>query len=343
MLPVPGDVLVQPGQKVEALTVVAQAQMSSRYRVIDVARQLAAPNIDMAEVMLVESGDEVKVNQVIASRRGGLLFQRSVRAPATGHIEAVGSGWVLLETEQTVIEIEAFVNGWVRRIIPNWGVIIESNGAIIEAVCGFGGEAHGRLKRVVNSPYDELLAAELDESASEAIVLGGRTLNEEALHAAEHWKVRGIIVGSIDAALLKLDPPVKVRVVATEGFGEVPMSPYTFGILTSLSRRDVSIRGATPNLTATNSDEPPIILAPDSSPKQSSPYGVSTTKTKRTPMEVGSRVRVTQGRRLGGSGLIHEIPVQLQTTEAGILAPGAFVKFNDDIRFIPWSNLEQVE
>jgi hypothetical protein len=120
------------------------------------------------------------------------------------------------------------------------------------------------------------------------------------------------------------------------------MSPYTFGLLTSLSRRDVSMRGVTPNSTA-DSDEPPIILAPDSSPKQSSLHGGPTAKPKRAQMEVGSRVRVTQGRQLGSSGLIHEIPAELQMTESGLLAPGAFVKFNEDIRFIPWANLEQVE
>ena len=342
MLPVPGEIMVQPGQKVEALTVVAQAQMPSRYRVIDVARQLAAPNIDMNEVMLVKPDDKVEVNQIIAARKGGLLFQRSVRAPAAGHIAAVGPGWVLLETEQTEIELQAFINGWVSRVIANWGVIIESSGATIEAAIGFGGEAHGRLKRVVNSPYDELLAIELDENVSEAIVLGGRTLDEETLRTAEHWKVRGIIVGSIDAGLLKLDPPVKVRVVATEGFGDMPMSPYTFGVLTSLSRRDVSIRGVAPHSTA-NADETSIILAPDSSPKPATEYGQPVDKSKPAEMKVGSRVRVTQGRRLGGSGLINAIPAEPQVTESGLLARGPLVKFNDDISFIPWANLEQIE
>ena len=157
ILPVPGEVLVEPGQKVEALTVVAKAEIPSRYRVINVARQLNRPQVDMSEVMLVEPGDEVEADQVIATLKGRMPFlQRPVRAPSAGQITTIGPGWVLLETERTTLEVQAFINGKVNRIIPGRGVVIGATGAIIEAACGFGGEAHGRLKRLVNSPYEAL-------------------------------------------------------------------------------------------------------------------------------------------------------------------------------------------
>jgi len=52
MLPTPGEVLVQTGQQVTALNPVARATIPSRYRVIDVTRQLGRPQVDMDEVML---------------------------------------------------------------------------------------------------------------------------------------------------------------------------------------------------------------------------------------------------------------------------------------------------
>lgn len=345
MLPVPGEILVQPGQKVEALTVVARAQMPSRYRVIDVARQLGRGQPDMSQVMKVEAGQQVTANQVIAAIKGGLPFlQRSVRAPAAGHIATVGPGWVLLETERTTVEVQAFINGRVNRVISNRGVIIDTHGAIIEAACGFGGEAHGRLKRLVNSPFEELDAEAIDENASESIILGGRTVYEEALRAAEKWHVRGIIVGSVDASLMKLDPPVKVRVVATAGFGDLPMSPHTFSMLTSLSRREVSIRGQTPILARTPTDQlaedRPIILAATSI-ETSSSYATQE-KEEATEVTEGSRVRVTRGTLLGTTGTIQSIPLEPEATSAGIIVPGAQVQFNDGVRYIPWANLERV-
>ena len=351
MLPVPGQILVQPGQVVEALTVVARAEIPSRYRVIDVARQLGQPQIDMNEVVRVAAGDLVKENQIIASIKGGLpLFQRSVRAPAAGYIAAIGPGWVMLETERTTLELQAFINGQVNRVLSNQrGVIIDASGAMIEAACGFGGEAHGRLKRLVNSPYEALQPEAIDENVREAIVLGGRTIDEETLRKAEAWHIRGIIVGSIESALLRLDPPVKVRVVATEGFGDLPMSTYTFSLLTSLSRREISIRGQTPYQRQLSpglmTDDLPLILATDASNTKRNNYSVSrstTEKLNQSKAVPGSRVRITGGTLLGSAGTIESIPSEPVTTEAGIIATGAYVKLNTESYFVPWNNLELV-
>jgi hypothetical protein len=351
MLPVPGQILVQPGQVVEALTVVAQAEVPSRYRVIDVARQLNQPHPDMGEIVLVAVGDQVKENQVVASIKGRLPgFQRSVRAPAAGFVATVGPGWLLLETERTTLELQAFIHGKVSRILANQrGVIIEASGAMIEAACGFGGEALGRLKRLVNSPYEALRAEAIDENVRESIVLGGRTVDEETLRQAEAWHVRGIIVGSIESTLLQLDPPVRVRVVATEGFGNLPMSNYTFSLLTSLSRREISIRGCPPNLRrhayGQATADTPLILATDTSKTKGNNYSTSHASfEKQKPPEValGSRVRITGGTLLGSSGKVESIPPKPQATEAGIMAAGAYIKLNNRSYFVPWANLELV-
>lgn len=347
MLPLPGEVLVQPGQKVEAKSVVARTDIPGRYQVINIARQLGQLQPDMAEVMLVEEDDGVKAGQVIAASKGG-LFRRSVRSPVAGYIAAIGPGWVLLETRQTALELTAFINGTVARVIADQGVIIEANGATIEAACGFGGEVFGRLKRLANSPYEMLDVAAIDESAGGSIILAGRTLDEETLRKAEAWQIRGLIVGSIPASLLKLDPPSKTAVVATEGFGHGPMSPYTFGVLTSLSRREVSIRGSVSHLSGLADPllqkEPPVIIATDSSRGAGPSYtAAAAAKSQQAPeVALGSRVRVIQGGMLGSNGVIESIPLQPQPTAAGIIAPGANVKFGHDVFFIPWANLEQL-
>ncbi|RMF03729.1 MAG: hypothetical protein D6768_05185 [Chloroflexi bacterium] len=350
MLPVPGEILVAPGQPVNALTVVGRAERPTRFRFIDVARRLGRPDIDLDEVLTVDVGDYVEANDVVASGRSSALSLRenSVKSPVAGYVMAIGPGGILLESEHTVTEIQAFVTGVVTRVIPEKGVIIETDGATIEAVCGFGGEAVGRLLRVVNSPFESMTPDDLNESASETILLGGRSIDEETLRRADEWHVHGIIVGSFPVSLLGLDPPVQVRVVATEGFGQIPMSPHTFGVLTSLSRREVSIRGQTPGLfggkPAGPLQEPPIILAPSPLPSRGSYVGLpAAPKIEAPTAKVGSKVRVIQGQLLGASGQIDLIPPDAQATEAGIIAPGAFVKLGDGVHFIPWANLQLIE
>ena len=341
MLPTAGEILVEPGQVVEPLTVVARTETPSRYRLIDLARQFGRTDIDLDEVLQVAEGETVEAYEIIAVAKVGFL-QRSVRAPVAGYVAAIGPTWVLLETERTTTEIQAFIHGKIARIVGQRGVVIEGTGAIIEAACGFGGEAVGRLKRLVNSPFEPLLIDAINEEASDSIVLGGQTLNEEALRQAEKWQVRGVIVGSIDASLLELDPPTKVRVVATEGFGNIPMSAYTFGILTSLSRKEVSIRGQSPHLMpASERPDPPIILAAAGAKKLS--YTSVNQPDKPTPVSEGSRVRVIQGQYLGHSGTIHAIPTEPQITATGILTLGAIIKFQNEVVFIPWANLEQID
>ncbi len=342
-LPVPGEVLVQRGQKVEALQVIARAELPRRYRVIDVSRQLAQPDVDMEQVLLKAEGDFVKANEPVATTQQGLPFLRRVaRAPIAGSIAAVGPGWVLLETERTTIELQAFINGAVTKIIPNRGAVIETSGAVITATCGFGGEAYGPLKRLVHSPFEWLQAEAIDESVKNSIILGGQSVDEELLRVAEEAQVRGIIVGSIDASLMALDPPVKVRVLATEGFGDFSMSPYTFGILGTLNGKEVSIRGNTPSLLSAGGQDPtdelPLVVT--------STYRKidDTTQTAQEDQEadVGSRVRVTYGLLLGATGIIDSIPAEPQTTAAGVVAPGAYVKIEEKLHYIPWANLEKL-
>lgn len=342
MLPMNGEVLVQRGQSVEALQVVARAEVPYHYHVVNVARQLAQTDLDMSQVMLKAEGEAVEADEVITVMESKLAFlQRSARTPAAGHIAKIGQGWVLIETERTIVEVQAFVNGLVSGIIPHRGVVIEAQGAMIQAACGFGGEAYGRLKRLVDSPFDSVEMDALDESVEQAIIVGGRFIDEDLLRLAEEKHVRGIIVGSIDAALLTLDPPTRVRVVATEGFGNVPMSAYTFGHLTALNGREISMRGQTPALTLLSGQEtpaPPVIL----STSQRSTASSDAAPSLPHEIAVGSRVRVTRGQFLGFVGEINAIPPQPQATEVGLMTSGAFVTIDGASRYIPWANLEQV-
>ena len=74
LLPVNGEVLVQRGARVSPLDIVARAEIAHRYQVINVARLLAHPEVDMSEVMRKAEGDPVEANEAIAVASGGLPF-----------------------------------------------------------------------------------------------------------------------------------------------------------------------------------------------------------------------------------------------------------------------------
>lgn len=340
MLPVAGDILVERGHQVEALNVVATARQPGRYRLIDVARQLALAPEDVAQVLLKAEGDTVEANEVLATLSARLpLFRRSVRAPAAGRIARIDAGgWVLLETEVTTVEVQAFVNGVVAWVAPGQGVAIEATGALVEAACGFGGEAYGVLKRLIDSPYEPLAEDAIDASCRDTIILGGRTLDEATLYKAAQMQVRGIIVGSFEAAFLELQPLPEVRVIATEGFGHLPMAPFTFGVLRGLSGKEVFIRARTPDIESIQGD-----------PAETAPVIVGGTGRSSPPpatppeeIRIGSKVRLIRGRLPGSHGTVESLPPEPQLTEAGVSGLGAQVKIDDTVHFVPWANMEQV-
>jgi len=83
LLPVPGEINVRPGQKVNPCDVVAQASIPSRHYLVDVGRVLGAQNADAAEKLITrKTGDLLEKNDIIAETGG--MFSRVIRTPGPG-------------------------------------------------------------------------------------------------------------------------------------------------------------------------------------------------------------------------------------------------------------------
>src|SRR5512147_93008 len=100
-LPVPGEVVVHQGERVEPTDVVARVHKTSDFRIIDVTRTLRIPRGQLGRVMLKKVGDVVEAKEPLAAKRG--LFRRTVNAPAAGEVIAVGNGRVLLEVAPELV------------------------------------------------------------------------------------------------------------------------------------------------------------------------------------------------------------------------------------------------
>lgn len=163
------------------------------------------------------------------------------------------------------------------------------------------------------------------------ILLAGGTVDEDILRLAEAAQVSGIIVGSIPASLLTLEPAVSLCLVTTEGFGHAPMAAYTFEMLQALDGQEVSIRGCLPY----ESPQPPVILAGTGVKVPPTPANVP-------PISVGSRVRITRGTLLGAQGVIDSVATEPQSNGAGLTMPGVYVRLDGAIHYVPWMNLEEI-
>jgi hypothetical protein len=260
------------------------------------------------------------------------LFSRVVRAPEDGVIAAVGGGRVLLETVGEPIELRAFVPGTVVNVMPRRGVLIESKGAWIQGVWGVGGEAFGVLKVLAEEADQPLQARSIDVTCHGAVLVGGSTMDRDALQQALELQVRGLIIGSLDPTLLEMARDVPFPIIATEGLGHVAMAEPIFHLLRTNDGREAAISGRTQPRWDGMRPEVIIPLPTRMAPAAPRPGA---------PLEAGVKVRVTRGPKIGKVGTVRALPKQPLALETEAKAWGALVGFDGEgEQFVPVNNLE---
>jgi hypothetical protein len=333
ILPVQGEVLVNPGAHVDPMSVVARAEVPGRYYILNVAQALRISPDAADKYIRPRPGQTVKARQVVAGRRVSLgLIPRLVRAPQAGVVIAVGGGRVLLETVGEPIEIRAYLPGTVVNVIPKMGALIETTGALIQGLWGVGGESFGVLRMLAEQPNQPLQAKSIDVSCHGAVLVGGSTMDQEALQQALELQVRGVVIGSLSPTLLEMAQRMPFPIIATEGLGQAPMAHPIFHLLQTNAGREAAINGHTQPRRATIRPEIIIPLPAESAPPAPS---------RGRPLDVGVRVRVTRGPMRGTVGTVRHLPARPLELETGARVWGAVVAFeNQGEQPVPYFNLE---
>ncbi len=330
-LPRSGEVLAEENETVEPYQVVAEARHLPEFHIVNVARTLNLPPKRVRSALRVSVGDTVEENAVLASRGG--LGGRVCRAPFSGAITGYGRGRLLLEAQAKKTQLQALVPGTVVRVWPGEGVMIQTHGALIQAAWGNDQETYGVLRLVVRAPHHPIRARRLDASAQGSIVVGGVSLDEEALDKAIEMQVRGIIVGGISPALLPRLRDLEIPVLATEGLGDIPMSEAVFNLLRSLDGREAALSAVTPSW---QTSQRPYVAIP-------MPAKSGTSVDPQQPLETGAWVRALRNPYFGMAGQVVKLPDGLIRVETGARLRGAYVDFGEEEpAFVPFANMERI-
>ena len=163
-LPLKGDVLVETGQIVSPDTVVARASLPGLMQSVKVAAQLGIDADELPGALLVKEGDEVEKGQVIAATKAFFgMFKSETKSPVTGRVETISavSGNVGVRQPPLPINLTAYLSGTVAETMPGEGVIVQTEGALIQGIFGIGGERVGEILMVSTSPESDLTEAEI--------------------------------------------------------------------------------------------------------------------------------------------------------------------------------------
>ncbi|MCK4304985.1 MAG: hypothetical protein KAY24_12175 [Candidatus Eisenbacteria sp.] len=354
-LPLTGEVMVKKGDHVVADQVVARTELPGNVQPVKAASILGQHQQDLLEYMLKKEGAPVAKGEVIATAKSFFgLFKAHCHSPCEGIVESISTvtGQVIIREPPIPVEVEAYIDGEVIEIIPNEGVIVETQGAFVQGIFGIGGETHGEIHMAVSSADEELSERHLEGNVAGKVLIGGSLITHAVLKKAASMGVKAVVVGGLDAHDLKVfmkkdlgvaitgSEQLGITLVVTEGFGTMAMAGRTFSLLSRFEGQKCSVNGATQIRAGVM--RPEIVICRTKA--EAADESWEKTFSMSAGLQVGSPVRVIRAPHFGGLGEVTALPPELTPVESGATVRVLKVRFLDGTEaVIPRANVEMIE
>jgi len=350
-LPLPGAVVVEPGQIVQAQDIVAATELPGNVATVNVAHELNIPPEEVPAASVVSEGDRVEAGDLIAETKALWgIFHSLARSPISGLVESISgvTGQMLLRGHPLPVEVKAYISGTVVEVAESQGATIECHGALLQGILGLGREAYGELRCLVQSPDEVLGADRIDDDCAGKVLVGGCLVTYEALEAAIAAGAAGVVCGGINDTDLdrflgyslgvaitgQEDKPLTI--IITEGFGRIAMSERAFSLLSDYEGQQASINGATQIRAGVI--RPEVIIS----------YGPAGSEAARirqeTNLAIGQQIRLIRDPYFGMLATVAELPEALQTivTESQVRVLRARLQDGREV-IVPRANVELIE
>ncbi len=353
ILPISGDVLVKKGDTVKSRDIVAETFMPGEITPVNIANILSLPPADVAECMLKTEGDTVKADEPLARTKGIFgVFKNTCTARVSGTLESISSvtGQIMIRGEPEPVRVRAYLSGEVTEVVPNQGVVIESDVSFVQGIFGIGGETYGRIVMACESHDQELTADLIKPVMKDCVVVGGARMTDEAIKRAREIGATAVVSGGLDdedlrdflgydlGVAITGSEDVGITLVITEGFGDIAMAQRTFKLLSSRAGADASVNGATQIRAGVMRPEILIPLTEESrakAPKSALSDG---------QLIPGRPVRIIRDPYFGVLGTVGDLPSEPQVLDSGSKARVLEVKLDSgDSVVIPRANVELIE
>ncbi|NOZ08168.1 MAG: hypothetical protein GXO91_04740 [FCB group bacterium] len=348
-LPLKGKVHKKKNDHVEPDSIVASTSIPGNVQMVNVAQLLNIEPDAVSAAMKVKIDEPLKKGKIIAENNGIFgFFKSAVKSPIDGTLANVSdvTGQVILSEPPVPIEVDAYTSGKVVDILPEEGLIIETEAALIQGILGIGGESRGKIEVIVSSPDQELTSDMLNDSQAGKILVGGSFITYDTFQKASQFGVAAIVIGGFNYTDLSklLGYPLGVAItgseelgtslIITEGFGRITMASRTFNLLKKHDGNFAAVNGATQIRAGVIRPEVLVPLeASDENP----------TKLDETDLAIskGTTVRVIRSPRFGEVGTVVGLPSPLTKMESETMVRVAEIKFKDgEVKTIPRANLE---
>lgn len=352
ILPLKGDVIVEEKATVTPDDIVARTHLPGNVQMLNVGNLLNIDPTDVESVMLKPVGSTFTKGEMLAETSGFFgLFKSNVTAPIDCTLESISSitGQVVLRDAPIPVEVDAYIRGTVAQVLPEEGVVIETEAVFIQGIFGIGGESRGELVVVTENREAELTAEMIKPEHAGKVLVGGSFISLAAYKKALSLKVAGVVVGGFNyfdleeilgytlGVAITGSEDLVTSLVLTEGYGEIRMGSRTFNLLKEHHGKFTSINGATQIRAGVI--RPEIVIPLDPEDIKGDVHAVQINEG----IQAGSLVRVIRAPYFGRIGTVVSLPPELQKMESETMVRVAEIKIGEDVMVIPRANLEMVE
>ena len=350
-LPIKGKVTKSLGDILSPDDIVATTDLPGNVQIIKIASMLNIGPADIFDSLKVKEGDHVKKGDLIAQTEGIFgFFKSELFAPIEGTIESISdiTGQIIMREAPVPVEIDAYMSGSVKTVIPEEGVAIVTNAAFIQGIFGIGGEARGNINILVKDRSKELTENLINETHKGKIIVGGSFISLKTFKKAMEVEVAGVVIGGFNyydleeilgyklGVAITGSEEINTSLIVTEGYGNIQMGKRTFELLSKHNNNFVSINGATQIRAGVI--RPEIVI-----PLKENVLDVIKTSDSNMGIQKGSLVRVIRAPHFGSMGMVLELPPELQKMESETMVRVAKINVDGNELTIPRSNLEMVE
>lgn len=356
-LPANAEVKVRAGERISGDHVIAKTDPKNLAVRIAIADQLGVAPADVAKHLIRQVGSTFAAGEAMAKTRKGLR-NTVVASPMAGTLLSIDADTgVGLLAPGGGEDVRSLVSGDVEYVEGKQSVAIRTVGSRLFGIVGIGPSVSGDLRIAVGGPGEELTSKASGADMAGQIVVGGSHANAATMRRLMEVGAAGLIVGGMVereiAACLgipaedRLAPwrvgPTDIgigdslmsnlAIMATEGFGVLPICGDVFSFLKTLDGQRVSL--LTTSRINGYLSRPQLLLVNEAMLDEDAPAEAMT-------MTESTRIRVTDQESLGLSGTVAERPKRLRKAD-GILVEIMSVTTSDGkTRTVASNNVEVV-
>lgn len=347
----PGRILAQKNTEISPHDVLGHYKLTLGFTKINAAEKLNIHPSEVPKYLKKTVGKAVYKGELVASRRG-LFSTTRITAPTDVIFESLdeSTGEITFKMLPKDTSLTAGVFGMVEDVDHSKGEItIKTMMTEAYGVYGTGNEKEGFIN-LISGPADLVNKDAITQANRGQILVAGSLILEATVRKALSCSVSGIICGGLNmddylAMVGSLNPEKKlgseigISIVATEGFGIIPIGDDFFEILKKYSGKYAILQGNIGRILLPSDDPNSILSCRKVVLPSTEALGVRP-QLSITEIKIGSRVRLIAAPFMGGQGEVLAIDDQPTRLASGISTYLVTVGTKSKKIQTPFSNVE---